>query len=136
MIQNWVIDSSIALAAVLPDETCPPTEAMDALAQGRAHGPPHLLLEVLNGLVMAERRHRIPRFLRDEIASLVCEWPLTIPGADMRDRMRIVSLADRHGLTIYDAAYLELALRLQTGLATMDKALARAAQAEGVHVLS
>lgn len=131
-----VLDGSLALAAVLPDETRPPAEAIEAICNGNAHAPPHLLLEVLNGLVMAERRKRIPRFLRDEIAHLVCEWPLVTPATEAKHRLRTLSLAERHKLTVYDAAYLELALRLGAPLATFDAALAEAARAEGVHVLS
>jgi predicted nucleic acid-binding protein len=47
-----------------------------------------------------------------------------------------VALARRHRLTVYDAAYLELALREGLALATLDTALAEAARAEGVSVLA
>jgi predicted nucleic acid-binding protein len=47
-----------------------------------------------------------------------------------------LALAREHGLTVYDAAYLELALRRRAGLATLDRALARAARSAGVHVIA
>ena len=45
-------------------------------------------------------------------------------------------MAVKHALTLYDAAYLELALRLRLPLATFDKALCRAAEAEGVRLVN
>ena len=56
------------------------------------------------------------------------------PGRDVQ--LEIARLADRHGLTVYDAAYLELALRLGAVLATLDGDLADAARAESVEVRS
>ena len=47
----------------------------------------------------------------------------------------VFALARRHGLTFYDAAYLELAMRERIALATLDQALARAAIAEGVPLI-
>ena len=51
------------------------------------------------------------------------------------DEVTIIALARRHRLTVYDAAYLELALREALPLATLDKALAGTAGAEGVSLI-
>ena len=61
-------------------------------------------------------------------------------GVDVADRglpgvFDALELADRHGLTVYDAAYLQLALEIDGELATLDRASARAALAEGVIVI-
>ena len=62
-------------------------------------------------------------------------------GVEVADRglpgvFDAVELAARHGLTVYDAVYLQLVLELDGELATLDRALARAARAEGVPVVS
>ncbi len=54
----------------------------------------------------------------------------------VHDLRQVSVLADRHGLTTYDAAYLELALRRKLGLVTLDRDLADAAASEGVLVQS
>jgi predicted nucleic acid-binding protein len=61
-------------------------------------------------------------------------------GVETTDRgwygvAQAVQLADRHGLSVYDALYLQLALDLEAPLATVDRALANAALAEGLEVI-
>jgi predicted nucleic acid-binding protein len=58
------------------------------------------------------------------------------PAPDLSAAIRISELAAAHGLTAYDASYLELAIRTKSPLATFDGALMRAAQSEGVPILS
>jgi predicted nucleic acid-binding protein len=60
---------------------------------------------------------------------------LPIAQSDRRDERAIFALAQRHLLTFYDAAYLELAMNETLPLATLDTALARAATAEGVPLI-
>lgn len=91
--------------------------------------PPLLWLEVANALV---RRRRMP------MGTAVARLDLLFKaGLDTADRgygglVTAVELADRHGLSAYDAAYLALALEIDAELATFDRDLARAAEAEGV----
>jgi predicted nucleic acid-binding protein len=135
MADGLVMDSSSALALLLPDEAAPAPDIPAMIASGQVHAPAHWLIESLNGLVLAERRGRIPLALRDRLIGHVAGWPVrreSAPGGEMA--MRIASLATRRQLTAYDAAYLELAARLALPLATFDAALARAAAAEGVVV--
>src|SRR5437867_389025 len=89
--------------------------------------------EVRNGLVMAERRARATenqtaRFLRQ-----VSRLAITLDNSP--NETSVLALARRHRLTVYDAAYLELALREDLPLATLDAALARAARAEAVPLI-
>jgi predicted nucleic acid-binding protein len=58
-----------------------------------------------------------------------------VAGRPRGGRQRVVELAARHGLTVYDAAYLQLVLDVDGKLATCDRALARAARAEVVTVI-
>ena len=127
-----VIDASIAAAWCFPDED----ESLSAdfvlldLVGEPAIVPGLFWYEVRNALIRAERRGRIDdegaaRFL-EQLRKLRTE----VDGE--HDEARTLSLARRHTLTFYDAAYLETALRRQARLATLDGALAAAAAAEGV----
>ena len=89
--------------------------------------------EVANGLQMAIRRKRIDAAYR--AASLVdlAVLPIAIdPDSDRHVWTATVQLAEQHGLTIYDAAYLELAQRRRLPLASLDRALRQAAISIGV----
>ncbi len=90
-------------------------------------------LEVLNGLRTAMRRASITIAQRDEALAILGEWPLTVDHeTDQRAWTDTLRLADRFGLTPYDAAYLELAARRGLPLATLDRELIAAASAAGV----
>jgi predicted nucleic acid-binding protein len=130
-----VIDGSTALGFLMSDEQAPRAiEALDALERGvSAFVPAHWPLEVANGLLMAERRKRATQADVTEALHVVFSLPIEVD----RDTTRhvggeAIALARQYGLTIYDAAYLELAMRLGATLATGDTALARAAKKAGV----
>lgn len=93
-------------------------------------------LEVANSLQMAVKRKRIDAAFRD--ASLADLALLNIHADPDTDRFAwgdTLRIAQGQGLTLYDAAYLELALRLSLPLATLDRDLQQAAKASGVAVL-
>ncbi len=99
--------------------------------------PAHWPTELSNGLLVATRKGRIPQgrasLFWDEMAALPIRVELPL-SADQAKAVFI--LCDRHNLTFYDAAYLELALRLRLPLATQDGALVRAAAVDGVPSVS
>ncbi len=133
-----VIDGSIALGFVLKDEQgALALKAFGALETGvAACVPAHWSAEVGNGLIMAERRKRASQSDITEAQDLIFSLPITIDDAPARRVAgATTALARQYGLTVYDAAYLELAMRKGATLATADKALAKAAQAAGVPVL-
>jgi predicted nucleic acid-binding protein len=108
--------------------------ALDRLTVGGAVVPALWWFEVRNLLVMNERRRRIaPAGTAIFLADLQ-KLPIAIDRAP--DSETVVELAREHGLTVYHAAYLELALRLALPLATLDRALADAAPAAGVELLT
>ena len=90
-------------------------------------------VEALNLLLVAERRGRISAPLRARLAGFLQALPITIDTA-MAERAWTATapLAERYRLTAYDAAYLEVALRLALPLATTDAALVAAAREAGV----
>src|SRR5215472_17359350 len=130
---SLVIDASIAIAWAF-EEKHEITERTLALVGIEAMTAPALWwYELRNVLVLGERRGRITeqqtaRFLRD-----VSRLGITIDTAP--DESGVLSLARRHRLTVYDAAYLELALRAALPLATLDATLSAAARAEGVRLI-
>jgi predicted nucleic acid-binding protein len=134
----FVADASAALAWCFEDEAgSRADELLERLRQGdrivvHAHWP----TEILNGLLVAARRKRIkenqPALFWDELARLPVEVesPLTTMQAKT-----VLTLSEKHGLTVYDAAYLELAQRRQLPLGSLDADLRKAAQIEGVALL-
>jgi predicted nucleic acid-binding protein len=132
-----VVDGAITLAWALADEL--DSDSLDILERVARHGavvPGIWSLEVGNGMLSAVRQKRIKFEQVKTILADISELPIVI---DRRTHElawgRVMSLAQRHVLTTYDAAYLELAIRTESALATLDKALAKAAEGEGVLVL-
>ena len=133
----FVLDASIAVAWCFEDEADP---AVDALLDGlKAHGavvPALWPLEVANVLLQAERRGRLTMVTLDGRLAAFAALPITVDTtAWLRTGATILALARLHGLTTYDAAYLELAMRRGWPLATKDKALKRACAAVGIVAL-
>jgi predicted nucleic acid-binding protein len=93
-------------------------------------------LEVANVLEMNVRRGRHDAFFRDAALADLTVLPISIDAETDRQAWgATVRLAARRRLTLYDAAYLELAQRRGLPLATLDKELRDAATAEGVILL-
>lgn len=133
-----VIDGSAALGFLLSDEQpAAALEALEALESGvPTFVPSHWSLEVANGLLMAERRKRTSQADATEALDVLLSLPIDIDRETTR-RLggETTGLARQYGLTIYDAAYLELAMRRGAALATGDADLAKAAGQAGVSVL-
>jgi predicted nucleic acid-binding protein len=134
-----VVDASTAISFLLKDEVS--SYALKALASSRTassvYVPIHFWLEISNGLLMAERRNRAPWSEISETFKFAFSLPYTTDEETAkRCQSESLSLARQFKLTIYDAAYLELALRRRLTLATVDKALSRAANAVGVDLLT
>ena len=129
---SFVVDASVSAAWFLPDEATARTEAaLQATATHNVWVPALWLLEVGNLLLSAQRRKRITADKRRELAAAASALHIRVD----REAVTISSvdeLASRHGLTAYDAAYLELALRRGLPLATQDAALAAAMVKAGV----
>lgn len=103
------------------------------LEKGGAVVPALWHLEVGNTLIVAERRRRITAAALDRTADDLAALPIMIDERPVLETWRTsIALASRHRLTVYDAAYLELARRLRLPLATLDRDLRKAAKAEGV----
>jgi predicted nucleic acid-binding protein len=132
-----VLDSSVALAWALDDAKSLGPESLGQLsAVDTAAVPAHWILEVTNGLRMAVRRRRLDPGDPPQVLARIRNQPVEVDAETFaRGWHEIPLLADKHGLTTYDAAYLELALRLGVPLATLDHDLARAAREAGVPLI-
>ena len=134
---SLVIDSSVALAWCFEDEHTPATLALlDQVTEAGAAAPALWPLEVLNGLVMAERRKRLDMARRQQLAGILHDLPVTLDHETASQAWgTTIRLAERYRLTLYDATYLELAQRLDLPLATLDQELRIAATSLGVPLL-
>lgn len=128
----------MTLAWAFPDEGNDLARTtLGAIGDGTCIVPAHWILEVTNGLLLAERRGRLRVNEHAEILERIEYLPIRIdPETCTRGWRDIPALAARLRLTTYDAAYLELALRMDAPLATLDQTLARAAREAGVPVLA
>jgi predicted nucleic acid-binding protein len=134
---SLVLDSSVTLAWLYSDELTDPVRLVfDRVTSTRAWVPSLWRLEVANALHMAVRRGRVDAAFRD--ASLADLAQLNIaadPDTDAFAWSTTLQLAQAHQLTVYDAAYLELAQRMALPLATLDQDLRNASQAAGIALL-
>jgi len=129
-----VIDASLAATWFLPDEQNDAADRIMAeLRVNPGRAPSLFWFETRNLFLMAERRGRLQPGEAATTMAQLRGFPILDEGTGS-DQL-ILTLADRHRLSGYDASYLALALSQNLPLATLDKKLAAAAQAEKVLVL-
>ncbi len=133
----FVLDCSVAMAGTLPDEFLPHAVALLGRAsETGAVAPLFWPIEIANSLLVAQRRTRITSEARLFALADFSALAIELDGETQRHASgRTSRLAAQHGLSAYDAAYLELAQRRNLALATLDKALGRAAKRESIEVL-
>lgn len=131
---TFVVDASMAAAWMLPDEHSPATDAiLQKLLGTVAEVLPLFWHEARNVLLMAERRGRIGSGEAIQFMDRLRRLPLEDAGAGLDDI--VLGLATTHGLSVYDAAYLALAVEAALPLATLDRKLATAARGMSVALL-
>jgi predicted nucleic acid-binding protein len=133
-----VLDASVAVAWCFDDEATPLTEGiLDLLAKGTTVVVPAVWpLEIANAMLSAERKKRINVAQATAFLGRVKAFPILVDSIPIeRGFDQILSVGRQHGLTAYDAAYLELALRQALPLATLDDDLRRSASTAGVDLL-
>ena len=130
-MSGLVIDASVSTVWLMEDEDHPIAEvAYEYVEAGEAIVPQIWHFEIRNALLTATRRRRIPS---EHIASyLDLVDGLGIETDQEPDFDATMQLALTHNLTFYDALYLELAQRRNAQLTTLDNALTRSAESEGV----
>jgi predicted nucleic acid-binding protein len=134
---NLVLDASVTMAWCFEDEATRATDdVLDQVVETGAIVPTIWRFEVGNALQMAIRRQRIDAIFRDDALVKLSAMPITVDTeTDLHAWTTALRLSERFGLTLYDAAYLELAQRRDLPLATFDSELRAAAQALSVRLL-
>jgi prevent-host-death family protein len=136
---NFVVDASFALAWVLKDESTVETDKiLDLLGRGsKAFVPALWRWEIANALLNVERRKRATKAEVGRHLSLLQSFPIDVDEAAVNGAWNAtLLLAQQYGLTSYDAAYLELAIRRGLPLASLDTDLQAAAKAAKVEVFA
>jgi predicted nucleic acid-binding protein len=131
---SLVVDPSALLGLVMADEAAEyASGVLGEIERGGAVVPSIFWYEVRNVLVVNERRGRIGQEETDSFLASLAELPIDV--VPLPPELAVLDLARRHRLTVYDAAYLELARRESGPLATLDQELRAAARESGVAVL-
>jgi predicted nucleic acid-binding protein len=134
---SLVLDASVALCWCFEDEGSEVADRLlEQLRAEPAAVPALWFLEIANAVALAERRNRITRAGGAEFIALLEALQIVVDG-DTAERAfsQVLDLARRERLTAYDAAYLELAMRLGVPLASKDGPLCDAAERVGVSVI-
>jgi predicted nucleic acid-binding protein len=135
---DCVVDASATLAWCFWDE---PVDWVEALFRrlasgGEAFVPRHWAFEIANSFVIAMRRGRATRQDLDRAFHALRALPIyTDMTGDTTVFTALVTLAEKYRLSVYDAAYMELAMRSRLPLATLDSDLRAAAVSAGIAVL-
>jgi predicted nucleic acid-binding protein len=129
----FVVDASVALAWALQEVHTTATLALQRIRNDEAIVPSLWWFELRNGLVINERRGRITMIETARFLGRIARVSIRVDLAP--SETTVLDLARRHHLTVYDAAYLELAMREVLPIATLDVALVRAARDEAVAVV-
>jgi predicted nucleic acid-binding protein len=130
----FVVDASVSIGWIIKNQVTDYTAAAErSLASAQVHVPALWWLEMTNILRTGCRRRTITSLEAHGFIKVLGSLPIRVEPLEGR-ASELLGLALRHDLSSYDAAYLDLALRLQLPLATQDAALREAALASGVGV--
>jgi predicted nucleic acid-binding protein len=135
---SCVIDASVTLSWFFEDErTAKIDQVLDRVEESGATVPGLWRLEVANAFQMAHRRGRVSAAFRDQALGRLEMLPIAVDlETDSRVWKSSLPLADKHSLSVYDAAYLQLAVRLALPLASCDRDLCEAAKRAGVPLIA
>jgi predicted nucleic acid-binding protein len=130
MPARFVVDNSVVMSWCFEDEGNHYAEAvLESLESAEAFVPAIWPLEVGNVLLVAERKSRLSQASVVRFLALLGGLPITVEQETPERMLReIVAIAREHGLSTYDASYLDLAMRHDLPLATQDTSLAKAAK--------
>ena len=137
MSSRFVIDNSIVMAWCFVDEASPYADAvLDSLTHAVAVVPASWPLEVINVLLVAERRERLQESDSVRFITLLSRLPIVVdrswPERAMKD---LLTLGRATTISSYDAAYLELAMRQGLPIATLDQKMLKSAKRADIPVL-
>jgi predicted nucleic acid-binding protein len=136
-VTGVVVDASVVLAWGFPDEESTYADAVLDLLEDQPLVVPELwAVEVSNALLVGLRRGRMRPAQAQRFLDLITALPVVVDHQEIAGVLyRLLPLGSEHGLSAYDAAYLDLAIRKGLPLATLDLALRQAATNVGLPVL-
>jgi predicted nucleic acid-binding protein len=137
MSESFIVDNSVVMSWCFQDQASDYADAvLERLEDATAYVPSVWPLEVVNVLLAAERRSYISEADSVRFINLLSRLPILVqhegPGKVMKD---LLALARAHGLSSYDASYLDLAMKRGLPLATLDRKLRQAAKAVKLRLL-
>jgi predicted nucleic acid-binding protein len=137
MSERFVVDNSIVMTWCFKDEANQYADAiLNSLTEAVAIVPAIWPLEIVNVLLVAERRERLHESDSIRFISLLSQLPIVVdrtwPERTMKD---LLAIGRANSLSSYDAAYLELAMRQGLPIATLDNKLLEAARRVDIPML-
>lgn len=134
----FVVDNSVVMSWCFKDEANQYADSvLDKLSEATALVPSIWPLEVINVLLVAERRKRVSEADSVRFTTLLSQLPITVEHEIPEQMMKeLLALARGNGFSSYDASYLYLAMRKGVPIATLDKRLLDAAMVVDVKILS
>ena len=125
MMNSFVVDNSVVMSWCFKDETNKYGDAvLNRLAESTAIVPPIWPLEVVNMLLVAERRNRLKQVDSVRFITLLSQLPIVVEHEGPEKKMKdLLALGRANNLSSYDAAYLDLSMRKDCPIATLDKKL-------------
>lgn len=137
MAEHFVVDNSVVMSWCFKDETNNYADAiLDRLTEATAVVPPIWPLEVVNVLLVAERRKRLSESDSIRFLTLLTQLPIVVEYERPEVMKDLLALGRSTKLSSYDASYLDLAMRKGFPIATLDARLMEAARRISVPVLS
>lgn len=130
MDANFVVDNSVVMAWTFEDEANPYADAiLEKLSESSAIVPSIWPLEVVNVLLVAERRRRLKQADSVRFITLLSQLPIFVEQEWPDNRMEeLLAVGRANNLSSYDASYLYLAMRKGLPIATLDRKLIEAAK--------
>ena len=137
MVHDFVVDNSVVMSWCFKDETNKYADAvLDQLSESTAIVPSLWPLEVVNVLLEAERRKRLKQVDSVRFLTLLLKLPIVVQEQESGQTMKdLLALGRTNNLSSYDASYLDLAMRKDCPIATLDKKLMEAAKRVDVAIL-
>ena len=137
MGESFVVDNSVVMSWCFKDETNQYADAiLDCLSEATAFVPSIWPLEVVNVLLVAERKKRLSEADSVRFITLLSQLPIIVeherPERMMKD---LLALARSNNLSSYDASYLDLSMRKGIPIATLDTRLIEASKKTNIPIL-
>jgi len=137
-MNEFVLDCSVTMSWFFKDEVSNYADQVhEKLTAGSiAYVPSIWPLEVTNVFLIVERQKRIHQWETTKYQNLLRKFPIRVQPVPTNDQLDFIfQIAREYKMTAYDASYLELAIRKQLPIATLDKKIKAAAEHEAVTVL-